>query len=108
MSGIVIETGAVGSLRLVDNSNVLTNPSLVMGLRFRKSQARMLRNLTDQLKERDLPGVDISLFEKAAQAAAAGEPLLVHCESREEVELMAAAFAQLGVARPQIDELAGR
>ncbi len=90
-------------------TNILEqNPSLVMGLRFRKSQARVLRHLVDQLKATNLPGVDISLYEKAAEAARDGEPLLVHCDSREEVELMAAAFTRLGVARPEIDELAGR
>lgn len=83
-------------------------PSLVMGLRFRKSQRRALRKLADDVGSLNLPGVDASLFEKAAQAAAEGEPLLVHCDSREEVEAMAAQFVQLGVVRPTIDELTGR
>lgn len=89
-------------------ATILDNPSLVMGLRFRKSQARTLRHLVEQLEQADLPAVDISLYEKAAQAARDGEPLLVHCESRDEVEAMAAGFARLGVVRPEIDELAGR
>lgn len=83
----------------------LTAPHLVVGLRFRRSQTRLLRNLVDHLEATNLPGVDISLYEKAREAAEAGEPLIVHCESREEVEAMAAGFVAVGVGRPEIDEL---
>lgn len=89
-------------------ATLLDNPSLVMGLRFRKSQVRVLRNLVEWVEGNDVPGIDVSLYRKAMEAAAAGEPLLVHCNGREEVEAMAAAFVRLGVARPTIDELAGR
>lgn len=83
----------------------LTVPPMVMGLRFRKSQARVLRNIAEWARANDLPGVDATLYDKAAESAAAGEPLVVHCENREEVEGMAAGFVLLGVARPEIDEL---
>jgi len=89
-------------------ATILGQPSLVMGLRFRKSQVRVLRNLIDWIEGNDVPGIDVSLYRKAMEAAAEGEPLLVHCDGREEVEEMAAAFVRLGLARPTIDELAGR
>jgi hypothetical protein len=81
----------------------LTAPALVMGLRFRKSQRQTLRNVADYLHATKPPGVDISLFEKAAESAEEEEPLLVHCDSRAEVEAMAAWFVRIGVAEPSIE-----
>jgi hypothetical protein len=43
----------------------------MVGLRFRKSQARVLRNIATDLRSLQPEGVDISLFDKAAESAAA-------------------------------------
>jgi len=77
---------------------------MLMGLRFRKSQARVLRELANRAKARELPGA-VSLFEKAAEAAASGEPLIVACSTPEEAVAMAAGFSQYGVVTPTIEQL---
>lgn len=81
---------------------------LRLGLRFSKSQARVLRNLADQLRSTRAPGVDISLFDKAAESAARCEPLEVWCQDPSEVLMMAELFVRLGVKRPAIDDLTPR
>jgi hypothetical protein len=78
---------------------------LSLGLRFSRSQARVLRNLASDLRARRPPGIDISLFDKAAESAADDEPLVVLCDDPAEVELMAQLFADLGIKRPTIDGL---
>lgn len=67
----------------------------------------MLRGIADDLRRKAIAGVDISLFDKAAESAEQGEPLIVRCSSREEVEQMAHGFVIWGVRRPAIDELNG-
>jgi hypothetical protein len=84
----------------------MLTPNMMMGLRFQKSQARILRNLAERAKARELAGA-VSLFEKAAEAAAAGEPLLVACTAPEEAVAMAAGFSQYGVVPPTIEHRSG-
>jgi hypothetical protein len=72
-------------------------------LRFRRSAARTLRNLSERM--RGEPGIDTSLYDKAADSAEQGEPLVIRATSRAEVEELASAFPLVGVARPEIDEL---
>lgn len=78
---------------------------MTLGLRFPRSQARVLRAIGEEA-ERMGQG-DISLYFKAAESAEIGEPLIVKCEARDEVERMAALFATLGCRRPAIEELNG-
>lgn len=79
--------------------------NLMMGLRFRKSQARLLRDLADRARAREIPFGAVSLFEKAAEAASAGEPLIVICERPEEAIAMAAGFGQFGILPPSVEQL---
>lgn len=81
-------------------------PTLKLGLRFAKSQARVLRSIREQAEAKDVPG-DLSLYEKAAESAEQGEPLVIHCTDPAEVEHMAAMLVALGVKRPAIEELSG-
>lgn len=78
-----------------------------VGLRFPRSQARVLRNVAQRLNQADVDREHTSLFDKAAEATAMGEPLIVFAENLLEVELMAAAFPRFGVVRPTIEELSG-
>lgn len=79
----------------------------LVGLRFTRADARVLRNIVTNLRSLQPVGIDISLYEKAADSAAEGEPLVVAFTDRSEIDQMVAAFAQLGVGRPAIDELNG-
>jgi len=83
--------------------------SIRMGLRFAKSQARTLRNIAEHLRTLDPATnvVDISLFDKAADSAAEGEPLIVMCSDPDEVREMAAVFVRLGVKEPDVEDLNG-
>lgn len=78
---------------------------LTFGLRFNRASARTLRNLAEQAKGHGQG--DVGLYFKAAESTEIGEPLVVKCESRDEVELMAALFTRLGVKRPAIEDLNG-
>lgn len=78
-----------------------------LGLRFRKGQARVLRAVSQQLASNGIRSEHTELFDKAADSAEAGEPLIVIARNRTEVELMAAGFAQFGCARPAIEQLSG-
>lgn len=77
-----------------------------LGLRFARSQRHILRRLADRVRNGEFPG-DIDTFEQAAMAAELGEPLVVICNNRDEVEAMAALYARLGVKQPGIEELNG-
>lgn len=83
-----------------------TKPEITLGLRFRKSQAPILRNLVARMKSEGINRDHISLFESAHAAARTGEPLLVVCHDPMEAELMAAAFPQWGVVAPTVEQLA--
>ena len=75
---------------------------LTIPLRFRKADARVLRNHALWCAGNGISEVDVSLFIHAANAAASGEPLQVTCEHPREVEQMADLFTQLGIKRPAI------
>lgn len=77
-----------------------------IGLRFSKSQARVLNAIAARAKTKDLKA-DVTLFEKAADSAKKGEPLIVGCNSVDEVKRMAEGFVLLGVKRPTLEELSG-
>lgn len=79
---------------------------LLIGLRFRKSQARVIRNVSEGLKAKGITQ-PLGLFAKAAESAEAGEPLQVRCEDAEEAQKLAATFTVFGIARPAIEPLSG-
>lgn len=79
----------------------------VAGLRFKRSDVRVLRNILQDLEARRPEGVDIGLFKKALDSAEADEPLVVAYDQWSELELMADGFTRWGVSRPAIDELNG-
>lgn len=79
-------------------------PVIRLGLRFSRSQARVLRNLAEWCKANGVPG-DVTLYERAAESAEDGEPLVVHCNDPSEVEQMQAAFVTIGIKRPTIEQL---
>lgn len=78
-----------------------------IGLRFRRSQARTLRNIADRVRASELPNHHAALFDKAADAARTGEPLIVVCVDPLEAVALADGFTQYGVVRPVVDELSG-
>lgn len=73
-----------------------------VGLRFPRSAQRVLRNIAETY--RGQPGVDISLFEKAAESARDSVPLDVRFSDRSEVEQMVADFQRLGCGTPVIED----
>lgn len=75
------------------------------GLRFSKSQARVLDALADRVRQADLAGSDVSTFEQAAMAARLGEPLIVICDEPVEAEQLAGMYAMAGVKRPTVEHL---
>lgn len=77
-------------------------PTLTIPLRFPKSQARVLRNIVDRLKSEGIAPENVTLFEQAADAARNAEPLMVRCDSLDEVRAMADAFVTFGIRRPSI------
>lgn len=81
--------------------------SKVAGLRFKRGDVRVLRNIVQDLEARRPEGVDIGLFTKALESAEADEPLVVAYDQRSELEMMADGFPRWGVSRPAIDDLNG-
>lgn len=80
--------------------------------RFDRAAGRKLRAIAQHLRtlssEQIAQGnIDISLFDKAAESAEQGEPLIVRCTDPVEVTLMAKAFTDLGLSHSPIDELNG-
>ena len=73
---------------------------LVIPLRFRKADARVLRNHAVWCAANGIDEADVGLYDQAADAAANGEPLMVLCNHKQEVELMADLFTRLGIKRP--------
>lgn len=78
---------------------------LKVGLRFKRSQARILRNLAARVRNGEIANGHAAVFEQAAQAASTGEPLIVVCKDPMEAQMMAAGYAQYGVVAPTIEEL---
>jgi hypothetical protein len=77
------------------------------GLRFRRSQARVLRALVVRAEHRELPSANVTFFRMAAEAAHTGEPLLVECTNEAELALLASGFAHFGVVPPTIEQVSG-
>lgn len=77
------------------------------GLRFDPQDASYLRAVARQIKGGQRRGETVGGLDHAAEAAETGEPLIVHCESAQEVKQMAARFVRLGCSMPAIDELTG-
>ena len=81
---------------------------MLAGLRFRRGDARVLRNHVEELKRHGIDRSHISLFENAALAAENGEPLQVQAQTIDEVQSIASAFTFYGLRRPVIDDLSGQ
>lgn len=79
-------------------------PMVTLGLRFRRSQARLLRDLAERAKAGELPGA-VSLFANAANAAGKGELLIVGGDSVDEIRALAQGFAIYGVTVPTVEML---
>lgn len=73
-----------------------------VGLRFPRSAQRVLRNTAERF--RGVNGVDVGLFEKAADSARDGVPLDVVFDHRSELEEMIASFRLLGCGEPTIED----
>lgn len=81
---------------------------MVLGLRFKRRDARRLRALAAQVRNGELGGEASNVFTQAAIAAETGEPLQLHCTDPIEAVQMAAAYIRYGVSRPVIEELSLR
>lgn len=79
---------------------------MIVGLRFTRSSARTLNNLAARVRAADLRS-DATIFQAAADAAAKGEPMILECTDQAEAQLVAAGYAQYGVAVPTIEQLSG-
>lgn len=71
-------------------------------LRFHASDAPLLRAIAE-LGRRS--GDDAGVFARAAESAEVGDPLIVRCSTRAELEHIADRIQSYGIARPAIDEL---
>lgn len=78
---------------------------MLIGLRFAKSDAKLLRGLEAQVRNGELGGQTANIFHQAALAAETGEPLELHCVDPIEAVQMAAVYMQLGVSAPAIEDL---
>lgn len=81
-------------------------PELMLGLRFARSQRRVLTALVQRAEAGELTAA-AELFRKAAHAAGTGEPLIIVCQTRDEAVAMADGFVMYGVKRPVIEQLNG-
>lgn len=75
------------------------------GLRFSKSQARVLSYIAMRIEMGELGNQHRKLFVDAADAARKGEPLIVHCSQPIEAVMMADGFTRFGVVRPDVEDL---
>lgn len=89
-------------MSLVGPKHPLSN-AIKVNLWFRRSQLRKLRRLADWCRAMRPKGVDVSLYDKAADSARDGDPLTVICSKPAEAELIADGFVRLGIARPRVD-----
>lgn len=85
--------------------DVLNRPMLRFGLRWPRLEHRRLRTLAFAAQSMGQSKDDVGLYIKAADSTEAGEPLVVVCQERSEVEQMAALFVACGMARPAIEDL---
>jgi len=81
---------------------------MVLGMRFKRTDAAKLRFLASRVQAGDLgKHTSANVFTQAAMAAETGEPLEVHCDDPMEVVQMAALYTRLGISQPVIEELSG-
>jgi hypothetical protein len=73
-----------------------------VGLRFPRSAQRVLRNIAERYRGQQ--GIDVSLFEKAADSVRDGVPLDVRFTDKAEVEEIVASFRRLGCPEPVIED----
>jgi hypothetical protein len=78
---------------------------MTVGLRFHPTDARRLREIAQRIRAGELGKQHVGLFDKAADAAQTGEPLIVQCTDPVEAIVMADAFPSWGVGRPVVEEL---
>jgi hypothetical protein len=78
---------------------------LKVGLRFRRGDRRVLVSIRDLAESRGQG--DVTLYNRAIEAAESGEPMIVLCDHISEVQTMASLFSTLGVHRPAIESLSG-
>lgn len=79
-----------------------TPKTITAALRFDRRDAHVLRAIA-QLGGHG--GDDRGAFARAAESAEVGDPLIVRCTSREELEHLADRIQAYGLNRPAIDEL---
>lgn len=82
-----------------------TPATLTVAMRFDRRDAPKLRAAADRAKIKDLRA-DVSTFDQAADAAEAGVPLMVICDSLDEARLMAKGYTLYGCQEPTLE--AGR
>jgi hypothetical protein len=75
------------------------------GLRFKRTDARVLYRLADRVRLGDMEG-DLSTFEQAAISAERGEPLEIQCTPAE-AQALAVGYALNGTSLPTIDVFNG-
>jgi hypothetical protein len=75
--------------------------SYTFGLRFERKEVPKLRLWADRVKMGDATG-GAELYERAADAADRGEPLIVEAAYPAEVIALAEGFVVLGLERPEI------
>lgn len=80
--------------------------TIKVGLRFRRSAARTLRNYEARVRNGELVG-DVATYEQAALATEKGEPLIVVCTDVAEAHKMAALYAMHGIAMPTVEPVRG-
>lgn len=82
----------------------LTPSTLKVGLRFSPRDLTRLKHIAARGIEE---GIDVELFDKAAEATEHGEPLIVFCDDPDQAQRMAWGFQPWGIERPVIEELNG-
>lgn len=75
-----------------------------LGLRFNGKEAAKLSAIADQLRSAG-KSEECGLFERAADAARTGEPLIIVCHDALEAAVMAAGFVHWGIEPPAIEAL---
>lgn len=78
---------------------------MLIGLRFHKRDAKLLRGLEAQVRNGEMSGQTANIFAQAAIAAESGQPLELHCVDPIEAVQMASVYMQLGVSAPAIEAL---
>ena len=79
--------------------------SIRVGLRFERSQLLPLQVVADAI--RPFKSDDVRLMNFGIEAAASGEPLVLHCKDIDEANRIAQVYVDHGLKRPTIEELSG-